>query len=74
MKKVFTRKTDHKIKYDTDHGGQTKWSMLGRTCKKTHITPTQQMIDVCNIMKLQEPKTDAEIIIMQRDKNNWYMQ
>jgi len=44
--------------------------MLGRTCKKNHITPTQQMIDVCNIMKLQEPKTDIEIIIMQRDKNN----
>lgn len=37
--------------------------------KKPHITPTQQMIDVCNIMKLQEPKTDVEIIT-QRDKNN----
>jgi hypothetical protein len=45
MKKVFTRRTDHKIKYDTDHGGQTKWSMLGRTCKKTsHNSNTTNLI------------------------------
>lgn len=43
---------------------------VGLAKKKTHITPKQQMIDVCNIMKLQEPKTVVEITITQRDKNN----
>lgn len=41
---------------------------LAKKPKPPHNSYTTN--DVCNIMKLQEPKTDVEITITQRDKNN----